>query len=587
MLKRSHNCGELTKKYVGKEVILNGWISKRRDHGGLIFIDLRDRYGKTQIVFNQELNSKAYKSVFRLGLEDVIGVKGLVRLRPEEAINTKLNTGQIDIEVNSIEIFNEAAPMPFDVNSRESASEDHRLKYRYLELRTIEMQRNLKVRHDAAQITRDFLHQHNFIEIETPILMKSTPEGARDFLVPSRLHAGKFYALPQSPQTYKQLLMVSGLDKYFQIVKCFRDEDFRADRQPEFTQIDIEMSFIEQDDIIKIGTDLTRKLWLKTINVELPENFPIITYSDAMEEYGTDRPDTRFGLKLREFSEFVQKSSFNAFKTILNDNGRVKAIIAPNCASYSRKIIEELTDYIKRYHKAKGLAYMKCIDNDLQSGISKFFDPTLRKEIIKVLKVNENDMIFVVGDVEKIVFSSLSALRIEIANREKLIDPKIWKPLWVVDFPLVDWNADQNRFEALHHPFTSPNFNDIDKIESNPEEVRSLAYDIVVNGYEIGGGSIRIHSSDLQSKIFTLLGISKEEAQEKFGFLMEAFKYGAPPHGGMAFGFDRIVMLLTNCKQIRDVIAFPKTTSALSLMDDSPSNVSKIQLDELHLKLNR
>jgi len=643
VLKRSHNCGELRNENAGQEIVLNGWISKRRDHGGLIFIDLRDRYGKTQIVFNEELHEDAYKQIFRLGLEDVIGVKGVVVARPTEAINSEMPTGEIDVEVSGIHVFNEAEPMPFNVNDRNSASEDHRLKFRYLELRTKELQANLKLRHESAQITRQFLHDEDFIEVETPVLMKSTPEGARDFLVPSRLHEGKFYALPQSPQTYKQLLMVSGFDKhdedfievetpvlmkstpegardflvpsrlhegkfyalpqspqtykqllmvsgfdkYFQIVKCFRDEDFRADRQPEFTQIDIEMSFIDQEDIIDLGTRLTRKLWSETINAELPEQFPVLNYYDALEMYGNDKPDTRFGMELQEFSEFVQQSEFNAFKSVLDNGGRVKAIVAPACAKYSRKIIDELTNFVKQYHNAKGLAWMKAGDNVLEGGISKFFPETIQKDIIENCKVNEGDIVFIIGDDAKIVFSALSALRLEIAKRENLIDPNVWAPLWVVDFPLVEWNEDEKRWDALHHPFTSPNFKDMDKMDSNPGEVRSLAYDIVMNGYEIGGGSIRIHSAELQAKIFTILGIGDDEAQEKFGFLMNAFKYGAPPHGGMAFGFDRIVMLLANCTQIRDVIAFPKTTSAISLMDESPANVDEKQLQDLHLEIIR
>jgi len=378
---------------------------------------------------------------------------------------------------------------------------------------------------------------------------------------------------------------VSGIDKYFQIVKCFRDEDFRSDRQPEFTQIDIEMSFIEQGDIIKLGTDLTKKIWFETIGVELPDEFPLMTYNDAMERYGIDRPDTRFGMELQEFSKFVKKSDFNAFKTVLEGGGRVKAIIVSGCAKYSRKVIDELTEYVKQYHNAKGLAWMKAGSGDLEGGISKFFKENLRQEIIKFCDINDGDIVFIIGDTEKVVFSALSALRVEIAKRENLINQNTWAPIWVVDFPLVKWDEDERRFDALHHPFTSPNFDDIDKIDSNPGEVRSMAYDVVMNGYEIGGGSIRIHSSELQAKIFTLLGICDDEAKEKFGFLMNAFKYGAPPHGGMAFGFDRIVMLLANCSQIRDVIAFPKTTSAMSLMDDSPANVDSNQLKDLHLEI--
>jgi aspartyl-tRNA synthetase len=429
------------------------------------------------------------------------------------------------------------------------------------------------------------MNDQQFVEIETPVLMKSTPEGARDFLVPSRLHHGRFYALPQSPQTYKQLLMVSGFDKYFQIVKCFRDEDFRADRQPEFTQIDIEMSFVDQDDIIKLGTELTRHIWNSVGGIELIKNFPIMTYHDAMENYGSDKPDIRFEMNLLEMSEFVSKSNFNAFKTVLESGGRVKAIICPNASNYSRKVIDELTDYLKKYFGAKGLAWMKCVNGKLDSGISKFFPEDVQIDMVEKFKIDNDSIIFMVGDIEKIVFACLGALRIELAKREDMIDPNQWAPLWVVDFPLVEWNKDKKRWDALHHPFTSPNFEDIEKLDSNPESVRSFGYDIIMNGYELGGGSIRIHDKSLQSKIFTLLGIGDVEAKEKFGFLMDAFNYGAPPHGGMAFGFDRIVMLLAGSNQIRDVIAFPKTTSALSLMDNSPSVVSKEQLNELHLEV--
>ena len=587
MFKRTHTCGELNSKdNIGDSISLCGWISKSRDLGGLHFIDLRDRYGKTQIVFNQDINKEAFELVKKLGLEDVIGIKGIVVERPKDAVNKDLITGDIDVEVNDLYVFNESEPTPFDINKRQSASEDHRLKYRYLELRTKELQQNILIRHKAAIEVRNAMNDQGFIEIETPILMKSTPEGARDFLVPSRLHRGRFYALPQSPQTYKQLLMVSGFDKYFQIVKCFRDEDFRSDRQPEFTQIDIEMSFVDQDDIIQMGTNLTKKIWKNVINVDLPNTFPIMTYYDAMERYGSDKPDLRFDMELQEMSNYIEKSDFNAFKSIMKKNGRVKAIICSEASSFSRKVIDELTDYLKQYYNAKGLAWMKCINGKLEGGISKFFPEEVQKEILSDLDVNDDEIIFMVGDVSSIVFSSLGALRIELAKRKELIDKKSWSPLWVVDFPLVEWNEDKNRWDALHHPFTSPNMEDMDKLDSNPGSVRSLGYDIVMNGYELGGGSIRIHDKNLQAKIFTLLGIGDEEAQEKFGFLMNAFRYGAPPHGGMAFGFDRIVMLLVGSNQIRDVIAFPKTTSALSLMDNSPSSVSVRQLEELHLSIN-
>ncbi len=585
MIKRTHTCGDLCAKNIGETVSLNGWISKSRDLGGLHFIDLRDRYGKTQIVFNEDIKKKAFDRVKKLGLEDVIGITGKVVSRPDNAVNKNIPTGEIDVEVTELSIYNESAPPPFDINDRNSASEDHRLKYRYLELRTKELQHNIFIRHKAAIATRNFMNDQEFVEIETPVLMKSTPEGARDFLVPSRLHTGRFYALPQSPQTYKQLLMVSGFDKYFQIVKCFRDEDFRADRQPEFTQIDIEMSFVDQDDIINLGTNLTRHIWKIVNDVDLPEEFPILNYHDAMERYGSDKPDIRFDMELQEMAGFVEQSDFNAFKSVLESGGRVKGLVCPNASTYSRKVIDELTDYLKKYYGAKGLAWMKCVDGKLDGGIGKFFPESVKNEIISQLSIEDDSVIFMVGDAAKTVFAALGALRIELAKRESLIDSNKWAPLWVVDFPLVEWNEDKNRWDALHHPFTSPNLEDLDKLDSEPGTVRSFGYDVIMNGYELGGGSIRIHDRDLQARIFKLLGISDEDAQEKFGFLMDAFKYGAPPHGGMAFGFDRIVMLLAGSNQIRDVIAFPKTTSALSLMDNSPSPVSEEQLEELHLEV--
>ena len=587
MIKRSHTCGEITKSNVGETISLCGWISKRRDHGGLSFVDLRDRYGKTQIVFNEEIHPDVFNKAKKLGLEDVIGISGLVVERPDEAMNKDMVTGEIDVEVSAIDVFNEADAMPFDVNDRNSASEDHRLKYRFLELRTKELQKNMSVRHQAALAVREHMSGNGFIEIETPILMKSTPEGARDFLVPSRLHQGRFYALPQSPQTYKQLLMVSGFDKYFQIVKCFRDEDFRADRQPEFTQIDIEMSFVDQGDIISMATNLTRYLFKQILNVEFSENFPQLSYSDAMEKFGSDKPDIRFGMELKEMSSYVQLSDFNAFKTVLEKGGRVKGIVCPNGESYSRKVIDELTELMKIYYGAKGLAWLKCKDGKLDGGISKFFPENIQNSMIDELEVNDGDIIFMIGDDASIVWQGLGALRLELAKRENLIDNNQWAPLWVVDFPLVEWNSDEQRWDALHHPFTAPHPDDIELIDSEPANVRSLGYDLVLNGYEIAGGSIRIHKRDLQQKAFSLLGVSDEEAEEKFGFLMNAFRYGAPPHGGIAFGFDRIAMLMSGSQQIRDVIAFPKTTSAMSLMDNSPSNVDEKQLIELGLSINK
>ena len=586
MIKRTHTCGELTLENLGQEVSLNGWISKSRDLGGLIFIDLRDRYGITQIVFNESNNKKEFEIAKKLGLEDVIGITGKIIKRPNEAINNRMITGGIDVNVNNLCVYNESDNPPFDINDRFSASEEHRLRYRYLELRTRELQKNILVRDKALLATRKYFSKNNFIEIETPILMKSTPEGARDFLVPSRIHNGKFYALPQSPQTYKQLLMVSGFDKYFQIVKCFRDEDFRSDRQPEFTQIDIEMSFVDQDDIIKMGTEFIQTLWKEILDVNLPDEFDVLTYQDAMNLYGSDKPDLRFGMQLMDFKKYILDSSFDTFKKILNSNGLVKAVKVNNADGYSRKIIDELTNWLKEQYSVKGLAFIKCNDGEsFESGISKFFDKNLQSKIINDLDIKKGDIVFMIGDKPKVTLSALGALRLKLAEKEKLIDNKKWAPLWVIDFPLFEWNEDHKRWDSLHHPFTSPNFEDMKELDSNPGDVRSLGYDIVMNGYEIGGGSIRIHNKQLQSKIFKLLNIDDKEANEKFGFLMNAFKYGAPPHGGMAFGFDRLIMLLVSSKQIRDVIAFPKTTSAMSLMDDSPSVVDEKQLSELNLSI--
>ena len=581
--KRTHTCGELNQTHLSATVVLNGWISKVRDLGSVIFADIRDRYGKTQLVFNADIDNNSYMSAKKLSLEDVISIEGKVVLRPAEAQNKNSKTGMIDIEVATLVTYNKSETPPFDINDRSSAMEDHRLKFRYLELRTKELQYNLVIRHKTSIITRNFLSSNNFIEIETPILMKSTPEGARDFLVPSRLHKGKFYALPQSPQTYKQLLMVSGFDRYFQIVKCFRDEDFRADRQPEFTQIDIEMSFIDQDDIIRLGTDLVKHIWKDILDVDLDENFPIMSYEKAMDEYGSDKPDLRFDMKLIDFDGYVQRSSFNTFLKIIDDGGLTKAIVCPNAQNYSRKVIDELTDYLKTYFDVKGLAWFKVNNGQFEGGISKFFDNELQKEIIKDLSLEDSQIIFLMGDNKKRTIQSMGALRLKLGERENLIDKNSWKPLWVVDFPLFEKENDQ--YFSLHHPFTSPHPNDIELLNSEPENIRSLGYDIVMNGYELGGGSIRIHDRKIQENIFNILGISEDEAKEKFGFLLDAFKYGAPPHGGMAFGFDRIVMLLAGSNQIRDVIAFPKTTSATSLMDNSPSNVDKAQLDELGLDI--
>lgn len=583
MVKRTHTCGELNTKQIGEKITLNGWVNTVRLHGQVIFVDIRDRYGKTQLVFNADINKSAFEIAKKLSIEDVICAIGDVHTRYEHAINPEMKTGKIEVLTNYVEILNETAPLPFVITDRESASEDFRLKYRYLELRTDELQRNLKLRHNAYQASRKYLVEHKFLEIETPVLMKSTPEGARDYLVPSRLHHGKFYALPQSPQTYKQLLMISGFDKYFQIVKCFRDEDLRADRQPEFTQIDIEMSFVDENDIMKMGTELTRHIFKEVINVDLPEIFPVMKYFYAMENYGTDKPDLRFEMLLKEFKEYSDASEFNAFKS----SELVKCLIVENVADkYSRKVIDGLTDFAK-HHNAKGLVWMKVGEGELSGGIAKFFSSDLQKKIITELSLKNNDIIFVIGDDREVIWQSLGALRVEIAKRENLIDKNIYKPLWIVDIPMFEWDEEEQRFSAVHHPFTSPKLEDLPKLKTDPKSVLSRGYDIVMNGYELGGGSIRIHQQDVQKQVFDLLGISKEEAQQKFGFLLEALKYGAPPHGGIAFGLDRIVMLLAGTDNIRDVIAFPKTTSATSLMDESPSEVSQKQLDELGIELKK
>jgi len=582
MLKRTHTCGELGKEHIGATVNLNGWVNTVRLHGQVIFIDLRDRYGKTQIIFNSEDFNGDFESVKKQSIEDVLSIKGTVQARGEGAVNPDMSTGDIEVMVDSMELLTETEPLPFVITDRESASEDLRLKYRYLELRTEELQYNIITRHKAYQAVRGFLSDNNFLEVETPILMKSTPEGARDFLVPSRLHQGKFYALPQSPQIYKQILMISGFDRYFQIVKCFRDEDFRADRQPEFTQIDVEMSFIDEEDIFENMENMTRYVFKEVIGTDLPDPFPRISYDKAMSKYGSDKPDTRYELFLQNVKQFTDISEFNAFKSA----ECVKAIVVSGGAKYSRKNIDELTDVVKTFN-AKGLAWMKMEEGQLTGGISKFFGDDLQKELISSTGMCDGDIIFLIGDERSVTEKSLGALRVEIAKFEDLADKNDFKPLWVTDFPMFENDEKSGNLTFLHHPFTSPTSSNIEDLDSDPLSMKARAYDLTMNGYEIAGGSIRIHSSELQNKVFSLLGLTVEEAKEKFGFLVEALSYGAPPHGGIAFGFDRLVMLLTGSNNIRDVIAFPKTTSALSLMDGSPDSVSEKQLDELNIQIKK
>ena len=578
---RTHTCGELNSNDVEKSVVLNGWVNTVRLHGQVVFIDIRDRYGKTQIVFNSEDYSGDFEEVKKISMEDVLSISGNVQNRQKDAINTDMKTGEIEVSVKEMVILNAAEPLPFVISDRSSAEEDLRLKYRYLELRTDELQNNLMIRHQAYQSVRNHLANNDFIEVETPVLMKSTPEGARDYLVPSRIHHGKFYALPQSPQIYKQILMISGYDRYFQIVKCFRDEDLRADRQPEFTQIDIEMSFINEDIIYKEAENLTRSVFKSVRNIDLPNPFPKLTWIEAMNKYGSDKPDTRFELFLRDIKSITDQSDFNTFKSVES----VNAIIVSNGGSYSRKIIDSYTEFVKKYD-AKGLAWMKMVDGKLDGGISKFFSDDLKNELIISEKVKDDDIIFIIGDKKNIVLNALGSLRVEIAKNMKLIDENVYHPVWVTDFPMFEFDNNSNRYAARHHPFTAPTISSIDELSSDPLSIKSRGYDLTINGYEVAGGSIRNHDPEIQAKIFELLGMNEDEINSRFGFLIEALKFGTPPHGGIAFGFDRLVMLLAKTNNIRDVIAFPKTTSAASLMDQAPSPVSKDQLEELNINIS-
>ncbi|MDD9879845.1 MAG: aspartate--tRNA ligase [Candidatus Marinimicrobia bacterium] len=580
MKKRTHTCGELNASHIGELVILNGWVNTVRLHGQVVFVDIRDRYGKTQIIFNSENYLGDFEAVKKLSMEDVLAVAGTVQSRGEGAVNSDMATGEIEVLVSEMDLLNEAAPLPFVISDRNSAEEDLRLKYRYIELRTDELQHNMKVRHKTYQAVRSYLSNQNFMEVETPVLMKSTPEGARDYLVPSRIHLGQFYALPQSPQIYKQILMISGYDRYFQIVKCFRDEDLRADRQPEFTQIDIEMSFVDEEMIYAQMEGLTGQIFKEVIGVDLPKSFPRLTWDEAMAKYGSDKPDTRFDLFLQDVKPFTDQSDFNAFKSA----EIVKGLVVPSGAKYSRKNIDGFTDFVKKY-KAKGLAWMKAEGAVLTGGISKFFDKALQKELISTTGMNDGDIIFIIGDDKEITLTALGALRVEIGKVESLSDTGEFKPVWVTDFPMFEFDAEADRYIARHHPFTAPSSSDIKDLETDPGSLKSRGYDLTMNGYEIAGGSIRNHKPEFQAKIFELLGMDEAEATARFGFLVEALKYGTPPHGGIAFGFDRLVMLLAGTKNIRDVIAFPKTTSATSLMDEAPSSVSNDQLAELNIRI--
>jgi len=584
-MKRTHTCGELTKKDDKNEVVLCGWNLARRDHGGIIFVDLRDRYGLTQIVFDPAHNKDAHTNAEKLSREDVVQVKGKVRPRGKGLENPNLKTGEIEIIVDELNILSKADTPPLEIDDRIEVNEDMRLKYRYLDLRKPSMQKNLMLRHKISKVVRDFYDKNNFMEIETPILAKSTPEGARDYLVPSRVKPGNFFALPQSPQIFKQLLMVSGCDRYFQIVKCFRDEDLRADRQPEFTQIDVEMSFVDEEDIYDIHEKLMKDIWKNVLNIDIKIPFLRMPYSEAMDKYGIDKPDLRFGLELVNVTKIVEKSDFKVFTENIKSGGIVKGIKVPD-SKLSRKDIDQLIEFVRIYD-AKGMAWAKITDKGMESSIVKFFSEDVQKELVKAFDAKEGDLLLFVSDHKShIVNDALGNLRNHLAKKLGLIKEGEYKFVWVTDFPLLEFDEDEGRHMAVHHPFTSPKDDHISLLDKDPGKVLSKAYDLALNGVELGGGSIRIHNREVQQKVFKTLGISDEEAKRKFGFLLDAFRYGAPPHGGLAFGMDRLVALITNNESLREVIAFPKTKNAESLMDGSPSEVSDEQLKELNIKLD-
>lgn len=583
-LERTHKCGELSKDNLNQEVVLSGWVQKRRDLGGLIFIDLRDRSGIVQLVLNPEISKQAHDNGDKVRNEYVLAVKGKVIKRAEEAVNRILATGEIEIEVKELEIINEAKNPPFFIQDNVDIDETLRLKYRYLDLRRNEMKNVFLLRHKITNYIRRYLDEHEFLDIETPILTKSTPEGARDYLVASRKHSGHFFALPQSPQLFKQLLMVSGFERYYQITRCFRDEDLRADRQPEFTQVDIEMSFMPLQEFQDLMEEMMVGLLNETIGYKVERPFLRITYQEAMDRYGSDKPDIRFGMELRDASEVLKDSQFKVFVNAINNGSQVKGINAKGCANYSRKDIDSLTEYVARFG-AKGLAWLAFKDDEVKGSIAKFLTEDELNQIKAIFEVESGDLLLFVADSKKVVADSLGNLRQELAKKLNLISKDEYKFLWITDFPLLSYDEEEQRYVSEHHPFTMPKIEDLELLDTDPSKIRAQAYDMVLNGYELGGGSMRIYKQDIQEKIFTTLGFSKEEAWDKFGFLLEAFEYGTPPHGGIAFGLDRLVMILAKRSNLRDTIAFPKTANANCLLTGAPTLVDIKQLDELHLEI--